>query len=478
MKQVYQAILPLGLFMLTQAWAQGPVPGKTVPTPRPAPTPGAIPATPAPAPGVVPGTPAPTTGKPVLKVDADFHDFGKIAEDKSVTHNYVVSNVGTAPLSVSKAKASCGCTTPKFKPTTLAPGESMNIGVSFNPKGRRGSQSKTVTVTSNCSVKPTTLLRFKATIATLVTLSPSGVSLGNVPAGDVITKTVKMTNNGTKPLVIKEAKSTKDTLDVEVEPAGDGKNYTVRISSRPDTKVGRISDTVTVSYEGDKVGAERISVFGTVQGKITIPKSVTIVPGATSLSTTIKPASVKNFDLIDVTWPGVEATRKVVNNGLAGFSISYSGFTADESLNDKPLRIQTTGKGTRRNRNSGDCSGGAQQARDSTWHSGPPGYHQQGCAQFDPADNSFSSGGDPTCASRVETDRQASSRPTRSSAHCDASEKGCTNDRYSQNAAAIRAGPSDKSPGDSCQPQGNARYSECNARAGAGSTRPRASGKN
>ncbi len=85
----------------------------------------------------------------VLKFEKESHDFGDIAEGPVATYNFKVTNTGTAPVVISRAMASCGCTTPEWSKDPILPGASSVIKVGYNTSGRPGAFAKTITVTSN-----------------------------------------------------------------------------------------------------------------------------------------------------------------------------------------------------------------------------------------------------------------------------------------------------------------------------------------
>ena len=76
-------------------------------------------------------------------------DFGTIDEGEKVSHVYEFTNTGNEPLVISNAKGSCGCTVPKWPKSPIAPGETGEILVEFNSKGKTGKQTKRVTITAN-----------------------------------------------------------------------------------------------------------------------------------------------------------------------------------------------------------------------------------------------------------------------------------------------------------------------------------------
>ena len=89
---------------------------------------------------------------PVITFMETEHDFGKINEaDGKVSHVFVFKNEGMEPLVLQNVRASCGCTTPQWTNTPVEPGETGEITVTYNPNGRPGKFSKTITVTSNAT---------------------------------------------------------------------------------------------------------------------------------------------------------------------------------------------------------------------------------------------------------------------------------------------------------------------------------------
>lgn len=81
--------------------------------------------------------------------NTEEYNWGKVTDGEIVRHTFSFTNTGSEPLQIQNARASCGCTTPNWTKEPIAPGESGEIQVEFNSKGRVGLQNKTVTVTGN-----------------------------------------------------------------------------------------------------------------------------------------------------------------------------------------------------------------------------------------------------------------------------------------------------------------------------------------
>jgi hypothetical protein len=88
--------------------------------------------------------------RPVISFEKKSFDFSKIKEDDGkVTHVFEFTNTGKAPLVVSKVEASCGCTTPTWSKEPIEPGKKGSVTVTYNPAGRPGAFTKTITVYCN-----------------------------------------------------------------------------------------------------------------------------------------------------------------------------------------------------------------------------------------------------------------------------------------------------------------------------------------
>ena len=88
-----------------------------------------------------------------LEFTESTYDFGEVMEGDKVNHKYTFKNTGSEPLIISNAKGSCGCTVPNWPRNPIAPGETGEIDVTFDSKGKGkvggNLQSKRVTITAN-----------------------------------------------------------------------------------------------------------------------------------------------------------------------------------------------------------------------------------------------------------------------------------------------------------------------------------------
>ena len=102
-------------------------------------------------------------GAAIIEFDKTEFNFGTINEGDVVDGVFKITNAGKVDLLITNAKASCGCTVPVWPKTPIKPGDSAELKVSFNSRGKKGVQNKSITLQTNTE-KVTEVLRVKGTI--------------------------------------------------------------------------------------------------------------------------------------------------------------------------------------------------------------------------------------------------------------------------------------------------------------------------
>ncbi len=72
------------------------------------------------------------------------HDFGTISKNSPISTTFLLTNSGTDLMRIDSIASSCGCTVPLLTLNELAPGESTEIDVQFDPSGLSGIISRKV----------------------------------------------------------------------------------------------------------------------------------------------------------------------------------------------------------------------------------------------------------------------------------------------------------------------------------------------
>ena len=103
--------------------------------------------------------------QPNVIVDETFHDFGRIGPEDVVTRTFVVRNDGDAPLTISRAYTTCGCTTAEVSADEIPPGKAVTVELVFDA-GFHDSAGQTVRrgviLENNDPDQPQTELRVQA----------------------------------------------------------------------------------------------------------------------------------------------------------------------------------------------------------------------------------------------------------------------------------------------------------------------------
>ena len=94
--------------------------------------------------------------------ETDVIDYGKIPQNADGVRVFKFTNVGDAPIVITNAKGSCGCTVPTYSKDVIEPGQTGEISVKY-ATNRIGVFTKTVTLTSNAS-EPAKVLRIKGEV--------------------------------------------------------------------------------------------------------------------------------------------------------------------------------------------------------------------------------------------------------------------------------------------------------------------------
>ena len=100
---------------------------------------------------------------PVISFKEDFHDFGKINSGEKISYAFKFKNTGKSVLLISNVSTSCGCTVTAYPKQPIKPGEESSVDVSFDSSGKRGLQTKSITVYTN-TLPTLTILRIQSLV--------------------------------------------------------------------------------------------------------------------------------------------------------------------------------------------------------------------------------------------------------------------------------------------------------------------------
>ena len=85
--------------------------------------------------------------EPAIKWELKAHDFGNLEMGPPADVIFKFTNTSKAPVVITGARPSCGCTTPSWTKTPIMPGEVGEVKASYGTDGRPGYFQKTIKVT-------------------------------------------------------------------------------------------------------------------------------------------------------------------------------------------------------------------------------------------------------------------------------------------------------------------------------------------
>ncbi|MFY0253726.1 DUF1573 domain-containing protein [Chitinophaga sp. 30R24] len=80
-----------------------------------------------------------------VKFAKETIDFGKTELNKPVSVDFEFTNISKEPILIEAARASCGCTTPKWTQEPILPGKKGKVTANYSANGL-GQQNKTIWV--------------------------------------------------------------------------------------------------------------------------------------------------------------------------------------------------------------------------------------------------------------------------------------------------------------------------------------------
>jgi hypothetical protein len=200
--------------------------------------------------------------QPRLTLATTQHDFGRISPDQPVNYRFLARNTGTDTLTILDLKPTCGCTSTVVGRHTLAPGESTELEVSFNPLGMSGVVHKSVQVLSNDPKAPSQTLSFQAEVAPVAFPLNQEIVLEGLAPNELRKRSILITSGTQSPLRVAAVELSPSPW-LGVATREEGKNLWVDLelltSRLPPDKVQGV-DSVTLRLSNPNPVAANLTV--------------------------------------------------------------------------------------------------------------------------------------------------------------------------------------------------------------------------
>lgn len=217
-----------------------------------------------------------------LTFEKSTHDFGTVKEEGGpVSVEFKFTNTGTGPILISDVQPSCGCTTPDWTKTPVAPGKSGIIKAEYNPLNRPGTFAKTLSVTSNG--EPSTLvLNIKGAVTPkaktpaddypdkigAIRMQSRYLNFGKVTTEKPVTKTFDIYNDGEKPVSFKDEMTLPSYIKASIAPKTVAPKQkavlTVTYDAKAKNDLGYIADPIVINTTEEN-GKKDLHITATIE---------------------------------------------------------------------------------------------------------------------------------------------------------------------------------------------------------------------
>ncbi len=212
---------------------------------------------------------------PRIVCDAPKHDFGTLIGSEKITHEFVLWNRGSSPVTIAKIKNCCGVTS-SIKPMEILPGSNAVCKAVFTTRNRYGKQDKQILIASNDRRRPYFELKMTGTLQRPVEFSPRLVRLGTLLPDSEVDQAITATNLLEKGVVLEsvvsKVKGIEATVDGILDPVSvdnldlgsrlQQRNWTIKLGSSGPLAVGKLNGMIQLNFSS---GTVKVPIIGTVR---------------------------------------------------------------------------------------------------------------------------------------------------------------------------------------------------------------------
>jgi len=198
---------------------------------------------------------------PHASVPETSFDFGKIYEDRPLTHTFVIQNTGAAPLQIEDVDPDCACTVPQYA-KSIPPGRQGDITLTIKPFSVIHRFKKETKVRLNDPDQPLLVLTMTGVAQPFIEIQPSHIVRLRGASGDDIRGQVRFISHLPTPFKINEYRTTiSDKIEVSLKPEVTDKVYVleVRPKGQQSGPYGGVIELFTNSKERPRL---IVRVFG------------------------------------------------------------------------------------------------------------------------------------------------------------------------------------------------------------------------
>ncbi len=196
--------------------------------------------------------------------------FGYVPKTGTVSHTYMIKNVGTDTLIIVKVRPDCGCTTTPLTQKRLSPNESAEMKIVFDPRKVVTTEAvKKLQITSNDPNNPLSEVQFTAKIGlnnSLVKLTPAEIDFDTTAVGAEGSRTLTIENISKERLSLNVIEEPREYVDVSLgnKILKPGESIQLVAKLKKGVAAGSFHTSLTLDFEGSKIARVSIPIFGEI----------------------------------------------------------------------------------------------------------------------------------------------------------------------------------------------------------------------
>jgi len=236
--------------------------------------------------GVRPSGPSPTVDVP----ETQFA-FGTVGVGAKGFHEFLIRNMGEAPLELTRGATSCTCTVSDFEETeggssnvkVVPPGGSTKLKVEWRGKGDGGPFRQQASVLTNDPRRPQIAFVVEGTVIPIYYAVPKAITLPKLSAGTSEQATVRIVTFGKEPPTVdsltldnQETAQFYSLASTPLEPAefaaetGGTGGFEISVDIRPGLPIGPLRQTIKAVFRLPEEVTAEIPVEGSVSGDLAL----------------------------------------------------------------------------------------------------------------------------------------------------------------------------------------------------------------
>jgi Protein of unknown function (DUF1573) len=212
--------------------------------------------------------------RPILGLNKDFQDWGKIPPGTNLSTTFAISNLGSQKLVLESVIASCGCTVPTLNLRELAPGETTDLSVTFQLPLTLGNIHHTINIVTNDPMNKSRTIHLNVISWTGIFTEPELLKFECPPIDSN-----NQTNTNSVTLLSKENKQFKITyiknrnpelFSMEYDPNLMSTLHRIHVSYRGTIPKGIVSSSLQISTDREDCPLLEVPLIVTIRGAYAI----------------------------------------------------------------------------------------------------------------------------------------------------------------------------------------------------------------